>query len=167
MEILNQFGFDLRLFGAQIINFLIIAFVFKKFLYKPLIKTLEDRAKKISKGLKDAEHAQLALEKANEKRDLILRDAGIEAERIMTEAKNQAQKIKEEMMEATKSEIAKMMVATQQQITLEKENFKKESKNMSLEIARTILENTIQGLFDKKETETLIKKGVSKIKNVQ
>ena len=64
MEILDSFGFDPVFFTAQIINFLILAFVFKKFLYKPVLKILSERSRKIAKGLADAENAKLALEKA-------------------------------------------------------------------------------------------------------
>ena len=45
MEILNNFGFQPTLFIAQIVNFLILAYVFKRFLYKPILKTLKDRQK--------------------------------------------------------------------------------------------------------------------------
>ncbi len=165
MEILNQFGFDLKLFAAQIVNFLVIAFVFKRFLYKPLLAVLNKRKTTIKKGLLDAEKAQKALEEAESKKDEILSKAGKEAERIINEAKNQAASSRELMLEETKNEIASMMEATKAQIELEKENFTKEAKNMSLELSRQILSSTIENLFDRKEQETLIKKSLTKIKN--
>ena len=165
MEILNQFGFDLKLFAAQIVNFLVIAFVFKRFLYRPLLAVLNKRKTTIQKGLLDAEKAQKALEEAESKKDEILSKAGKEAERIINESKNQAASSRELMLEDTKKEIASMMEATKAQIELEKENFKKEAKNMSLELSRQILATTIENLFDKKEQETLIKKSLTKIKN--
>jgi len=164
MEILDQFGFDIKLFVAQIVNFLVIAFVFKKFLYKPLLGILEKRKATIKKGLLDAEHAQKALAEAEERKDEILSKAGKEAERIINEAKNQATIARDSMLEDTKKELSIMMEKTQEQIQLEKENFKKEAKNMSLEISRQVLEVTISTLFDKKDQETLIKRGVTKIK---
>lgn len=167
MEILNQFGFDYRLFLAQIINFLIIVFVFKKFLYKPLINTLEKREKKIAQGVQDAEDAGIALAKAEEQKDAILKKAGVEAERIITEAKTQAGEARDEMMEKTKEQIALLMEQTKDQIALERENFKRETKEASLDIAQSVLDSVIQNLFDKKENDILVKKGIQKIKNVQ
>lgn len=164
MEILNQFGFDIKLFAAQIVNFLVIAFVFKRFLYKPLLEILEKRKSTIKKGLLDAEKAQKALEEAEERKDAIISKAGIEADRIINEAKNQAESIREGMLEETKKEINAMMEATVTQIQLEKENFKKEAKNMSLEIARQVLNSTLSSLFDNKEKEIIVKKSISKIK---
>lgn len=165
MEILNQFGFDLKLFAAQIVNFLVIAFVFKKFLYKPILDTLQKRNSAIKKGLKDAEMATRALEQAEAQKDEILKTAGKEAERILGEAKLQAQGARDEMMSQTKQDLEKMMIQTKEQINLERENFKTEARDISLEISRQILQTAINGLFDKKDQEQLIKKGIQKIKN--
>ncbi|MDP4268624.1 MAG: F0F1 ATP synthase subunit delta [Bacteroidota bacterium] len=41
--------------AAQIINFLILAWLLKKFLYKPILKAVEEREKKIISQLKEAE----------------------------------------------------------------------------------------------------------------
>jgi F-type H+-transporting ATPase subunit b len=50
MEILNQFGLDWKLFIAQIVNFLVIAYIFKRFLYKPILDALHKRNDAIKKG---------------------------------------------------------------------------------------------------------------------
>ena len=165
MEILNQFGFVIKLFVAQIINFLVIAYIFKRFLYKPILTTLQNRTKLIKKGLKDAEDAAAALENAQNKSDELMVKAGKEAERILVEAKQHAQESREKIMEDTKKEIEKMMLQTKEQIELERAQFKTEAKDMSLEISRQILETAIIGLFDKKEQQELIKKGAQKIKS--
>lgn len=165
MEILNQFGFDIRLFAAQIVNFLVIAYLFKRFLYKPILNTLEKRNESIKKGLKDAQNATKAYEKAEIERDEILKKAGIESERMIEVSKQQALAAREEMLAQTKSDIAKMMQETKEQIVLERENFKNEARSLSLELSRQILESTITSLFDKKERDIIIKKGLDLIKD--
>ena len=64
MEILKNFGFEPVFFIAQIVNFLILFFVFKRFLYKPILKLLKERAREITKGLEDADNAKKTLEDA-------------------------------------------------------------------------------------------------------
>jgi F-type H+-transporting ATPase subunit b len=165
MEIFEQFGFDLKLFAAQIVNFLVIAFIFKKFLYKPILDTLQKRKAAIKKGLKDAEDASLALEKAEESKEQILNKASKEAESIIAEARKQAQDARDSMMAETKADLDKMMESTKAQIALEREDFKKEARDVSLEISRQILESVLVDLFDKKDKDILLNKGLSKIKN--
>jgi alternate F1F0 ATPase, F0 subunit B len=49
--------------AAQIINFLILVWLLKKFLYKPILKTVEEREKKIVAQLKEAEAIKAEAEK--------------------------------------------------------------------------------------------------------
>lgn len=165
MEIFDQFGFDLKLFAAQIVNFLVIAYVFKRFLYKPILGAIDKRNQAIKKGLKDAELATEALEKAEVTRDEVLKKAGKEADRILEESKIQAQQTRDQMMEQTKIDLTRMMEQTKEQISLERDNFKKESRDLSLEISRQILESTIGDLFSNSEKEILMKKSILKLKN--
>lgn len=165
MEILNQFGFDVKLFAAQIVNFLVIAYLFKRFLYKPILNTLDKRNESIKKGLKDAEEAAKALEKAEAKSDELITKANKEAEKMISEAKSQAVEARDEMIQKTREEIDKMMEQTKEQIILEKETFRREAREISLEIAKQILASTIESLFDKKQKEQLVKRGIELIKN--
>ena len=45
---------------AQVINFLILVWLLKKFLYKPILNAIDEREKKIADKIKDAD-AQKAL----------------------------------------------------------------------------------------------------------
>ena len=165
MEILNEFGFDIKLFAAQIVNFLVIAFIFKKFLYKPILATLKKRKELIAKGLKDAQKASEALENAEEQKNKILNTASKESERILNEAKQQSQVTREEIINAAKTDVEKLMIQTRLQIKQEHENFMKDVKSTSLEMSRVILSEAVRELFDKKEQEILIKKGLTRLKN--
>ena len=82
MEILNNFGFEPILFFAQIVNFLIIYLVLKKFLYKPLLKVLNDRKHKIEEGLKSAEESNRLLKETIDKEQEILKNAQLDAKKV-------------------------------------------------------------------------------------
>jgi len=43
MDILNQFGIKPVLLAAQVVNFLALLFILKKFLYQPILKVLKTR----------------------------------------------------------------------------------------------------------------------------
>ena len=72
-DILNLFGLEGKLFIAQIINFAILLFILKKFLYEPIAKMMEERKAKIKQGLDDAEKAKKTLLEADSKKILILK----------------------------------------------------------------------------------------------
>jgi len=58
-ELISTFHIEWQLIIAQLVNFAIVLFVLWKFAYNPILKTLNDRTKKIEKGVKDAEDADL------------------------------------------------------------------------------------------------------------
>lgn len=164
MEVLEHFGVDWRLFLAQIVNFLVIAYVFKRFLYKPILSTIKRRQELIEKGLKDAEKAGRALENAQEEQDKIVESASREAEKIILEAKKQSDELREELFQKTNSDIERLMNETRNQIELEKVEFMKESRATALEIARSVLNEAVKNMFDKKEQAEIVKKGIKNLK---
>lgn len=90
MEILNQFGINPVLLAAQIVNFLILLFLLKKFLYGPILKVLNERKKRIEESLKNAEEIELQLQKTKEKSEEILADTLKKAQKIMDQTKEAA-----------------------------------------------------------------------------
>src|SRR5690606_29631751 len=133
MEILEQFGFDPLLFIGQIINFLILFVVFKKFLYKPILTTLINRENKIKEGLKDAEKAHLAKESAEAERDVIIKNASQEAQTILADTKKAADELKATILEESKTEADKILASAREQAAIEMEKMKKEAAGISLE----------------------------------
>ena len=96
MDILNQFGVQPILLAAQVVNFLILLFILKRFLYKPILKVLEERKQKIEQSLKNAESIEKKLLQTNEEVEKILANALKEGQKILDESKEMAAQIIEE-----------------------------------------------------------------------
>lgn len=96
MEILQQFGINPMLLAAQVVNFLILLFILKKFLYKPLLKVLDERRKKIEDSLKSAEEIEKRLQETNETVDKMMIKASSDIQKMMDEAKKEIGIMKEE-----------------------------------------------------------------------
>lgn len=113
MEILKDFGVQPILLAAQVVNFLILLFILKKFLYKPILKVLEERKKKIEGSLKNAEEIERRLNEITEKEaqallrsaregEKIIREAGDEYTRIIEDAKKEYERIINKAVEDSK-----------------------------------------------------------------
>lgn len=63
-ELLHQLGIDWKLLVAQGVNFLILLGVLTVFVYRPLVRVMEERRKKIELGLKGAEEVERRLKEA-------------------------------------------------------------------------------------------------------
>lgn len=163
MEILENFGFDFTLFIAQIINFLIIAFIFKKFLYKPLLKTLKDRQKTIIKGLKDAEDAEIERAEAETQKDIILTKAAKEAEKIIEETKTEAVKIKDTILAEAKEDAEKIFKSAKDQADAAMDDMQRRAKKASVDNSVSILSKALDTLLGKEEKEKILSKSIKEL----
>lgn len=90
-QIISAFGIDAKLILIQLINFGILMVALGYFLYKPVLRMLEERAEKIAQGLKDAEAAAAAKAEASTEKQAILTTAHQEASEVALRAKAAAE----------------------------------------------------------------------------
>lgn len=100
--ILTTFGVDWRLLLINAVNFGLLLAALTYFLYKPVMRVLEERRHKIAKGVEDAQAAEARLKEIEESRGARLAQAGQAADEIIASAR------------ASGSEKAKEIVASAQ-----------------------------------------------------
>lgn len=119
-ELIKTFHIDAKLMLAQLVNFAIVLFVLHRFAYKPVLKALNDRAKKIEQGLKDSEAASQKLSAITEQEKDVLKKAREEAQAVLARAEEQARKSKDEIAVAAKAQAERIMQDAQKRIEDEK-----------------------------------------------
>lgn len=164
MEALHTFGFDATLLVAQIVNFLVILYLLKRFLYKPTFAYLEKRKRTIEDGLAKAEEGRQMLEKASEKERMLLKKAQEEAKKLLAEARNQRVLLLKETQDLTKKQTEKMLEEARIQITRETKEAEKRLSTHISELSMVFLQKSITGLFTAKEQNDIIKHAVLKMK---
>lgn len=163
-ELVTTFHIDIKMIIAQLVNFLIVFWVLKKFAYAPIIKIMNDRAEKIEKGIKNAEEAGNKLAKMEEKEKAVLLQARQEAQEIIKNAQKLAENGKIEILEIAQQEAAKILSDAKKKIEQEGEKVMSEIKK---EIAQLILmatEKVIGEKMDIEQDKKMIERIVSEIK---
>jgi len=164
MDILKNFGVDPVMVGAQIVNFLIIFYLLKKFLYKPVLGMLKKRADKIEEGLKQAEESRVSLEKTLDEEKKILVKAQEEARAIIEESRSQAVVVSQQIEEDTRKQADRILKEAKEQIDQEsKDTERKLSEKVSV-LAEGMLTKSLEGFFGEKEQKQIASKIVKQIK---
>lgn len=166
MEIIKNFGLNPVLLGAQIVNFLIVLFILKKIVYKPVLEVLKKRQTTIKEGLKQAEDARIKLEKVVVEEKNILRQAQLQSKKIIEDAKQESVGISRRMNEETKKQTEKLLYDTKEQITRESMEAEKRIALNTGKLAVTFLEKALKDFFSSKEQEEVIAQALKKIKNI-
>ena len=112
----EQFGWNARLFLSQVISFIIVALVLRRFAYKPILAVLEERRQRIAEGLLNAEKIKQQLAEAEQRHAEILAKANAQAQKMIDDARESAGHVAErreqEAIAAAEQIIAKAREAT-------------------------------------------------------
>lgn len=109
-QLFEAFGIDWKLLIAQAVNFGVLLVVLWLVLYKPVMKTLDERATKIRQGVEDAEKASEKLAGADAEAAGVVAKADTEATDIVASARTTANEEKTRIMkeaEARAAQVAK------------------------------------------------------------
>src|SRR5437660_8374848 len=91
-----MFAVDWAHFGAQVINFLIVAGVLTVFAYKPILKVLEERKQRIADSLANAEKIKVELARTEAARQEVLNQTNLQANKLIEEARAAAARVQEQ-----------------------------------------------------------------------
>ena len=164
MEFLKTLGFDPYLLGAQILNFLIIFYLLKRFLYKPVMDMIKKREETIAEGLKQSELAQGALDKALMEEKNILVKAQQQAKEIVEDARLKSLDTAKEIEESAKKQAENLILQAKQTIEQESKDAENRLTQKISIVASDLLTKALQGVFTEKEQKQIISKTLSNIK---
>jgi len=147
---------------AQLINFLVLVYLLKRFLYGRILKAMDEREKRISSRLEDADKKLMQAEEEQNKYEEKNIDLESRKEELISLAKKEAQEFKQEQLKDIKTEVEQSRQRWEERIKEEEEQFIKNIKyriaqqtfritrNALKDIADSELENSIANTFVKK-----------------
>ena len=141
-ELFEVFGVNWKLLLVQAFNFGLLLIVLWHFLYKPVLRIIDERQAKIAEGVKTAEEAEKNLaasetegksivssasreaegimasarERAEEKGSELLRDAEVRAEAVLSDASDRAEETKRQALKQSERDIARAAMLAAEKI---------------------------------------------------
>lgn len=139
--------FSPGLFFWQSVIVLILIFLLKKFAWKPILSSVEEREEGIRTALDEAIAAKEEMAKLKSSNEELLKAARLERETMLQEARDIKDKMVSDASNIAKEEAAKIITSANASIVSEKEKAMAEIKNqvaeMSIEIASLILKENL------------------------
>ena len=154
MEILAKLGINGKIFLAQIVNFFLLLYVLKRFLYQPLLNVMKEREKKIKQGIVSAARAEKRLEEIEENAKKKLDDATAEADKILEKSHIEAEEHRKDLLRETQEEILRMKEETEELLRKEKDKIimevRQEAGDMIVQTVKKIVGEKITAEDKKK-----------------
>ena len=159
---MGELGINLPGLITQLVSFIILGLVLTKFLYKPIVKLLDERAEKIKRGLDDAESATRSAEEAAQRTEEEIMKARQEGKKLIAEAQLTSSSLREAEKKKITVEIESMMSKARKEIENEKDGAIMELKNHFGDLVVDAAGKVIEQEVDEKNHSELIKKTLEK-----
>ena len=138
-DITKTFGVNWQLFISQLIAFIIVALLLKKFAYKPVLDMLEQRKHRIAEAEANAEKIKSELAETESARDKILNDARTQANKLIEETRSAAAELKEAKTQEAITSAEAIISKAQEAASAERDKLMSELKQ---EVGRLVVETT-------------------------
>jgi F-type H+-transporting ATPase subunit b len=158
LDALHNLGFDWHVALANLVNFLIIFYILKRFFFGSISETLKNRRDKIEKGLNDAKEADLALSQANDTKTKILNEAQVKASELLVASETRAKKLGDTMQEDAQKKADSIIESVQQRETAIKAQNELELNQKVPGLAAKAVEKILMEKMSAEENQKFINK---------
>jgi F-type H+-transporting ATPase subunit b len=138
-ELLNTFGVEWPKFLAQLILFIIVYFVLKKFAFGPIIAMLEERRKRIEESQLNAQRIKQQLAEAEKRHAEILTRANIEAQEMIDRARESASHVADRKMQEAIANAEQIIAKAREASALE---YERSMDQLKRELGHLVVETT-------------------------
>jgi F-type H+-transporting ATPase subunit b len=157
MEILHTLGIEPKVILIQIIGFLILFFVLKKFLFGRVGEFLEKRREEIKANYDKIENEKKEIEKLKSEYEKHLAKIEDEIKEKIASAVKEGQSIKEEIISEARREAIKIMEKGRKEIEIEKEKVLISLREDIVNLTVTALNRILPEILDEEKHRLLIK----------
>ena len=165
-ELLSQLGINWKLFLSQTVNFFILLIVLTFFVYKPLLKIIKERNRRIKEGLDKAEEADVRLKEV----DIIAKDKLKQADQdsidIIKKTENRAKVLGDDLQKKAETHQEELMEQIQIGYKKQQEEVKELVYKEAVELVKKTIKKTV-GLSPKEIDDALIKKRITSLRGAE
>ncbi len=163
-ELLHSLGIEWHILVAQIVNFAILLAVLLKFVYKPVMKMLDERREGVLSTLEKEEKATAKLASADTEREKILAQARLDGIAIVEASKKNGEEMKKKMVASAKEEIARMHAESEKKLREERTRLLAEVKGEVGSLIVSTIEQTLGDVLDARTQGKMVEQALSAIR---
>ncbi len=148
---------------ATLINFVILYFILKHFLFNKVKAVIEEREEYINNQIDEADEATETARMLLIENERILSSAKKESKKLTEKEKKKAEKIYEEIILEANEEANIIIERAKVEINREREKIEASLKNEAIELAIDISKKVIEQNIDEEKNRELIKNFISEV----
>ena len=149
-------GVNLPLLVVFVVNFIILFLLLRLFLYKPVLKMLDERAEKTREAMELAESTKQEFEQARGEVQKQIEKGRQEAQAIIAQAMQVGERLKEESRQEAAKQAQVIVDRTRAELETERDKIVGDLRREFVDIAISAAEKVIKETLDKEKHRKLI-----------
>lgn len=155
-----ELGINLPLLIAFIVNFVILFSLLGLFLYKPVMKMLDERAKRIKEGMERAEATKEEYARAEEEVKTLISKAREDGQALITQATQVGERLREEARQEASKEAQAIVDKTRTELEAERDKIISDLRREFVDISISAAEKVINETLNKERHRRLIEEAL-------
>jgi F-type H+-transporting ATPase subunit b len=149
-------GVNLPLLFVFVVNFIVLFFLLRLFLYKPVMKMLDERAKRTKDAMELAEATKKEFEQAKAEVQKQIEKGRQEAQAILAQAMQVGERLKEESRQEAQKQAQVIVDRTRSELEAERDKIVGDLRREFVDISISAAEKVIKETLDKEKHRKLI-----------
>jgi len=151
---------------AQIINFLILVYLLRRFMYRPIIKSMDERERKITSQFKEAEQKKKDAEQEAESNLKMMQGLSDKLRDMNAKAAEDAQILQTELMEKVRSNVEASTISWNEAFLRKKEALLADLSRDAGDEIHAVIRRALQDLADEDLERQIINTFIKHLRNM-
>jgi F-type H+-transporting ATPase subunit b len=161
---ISSLGLNLKAFVFQLITFLIVLLILRRWVFPKLVSTLEERRSVLEQSLEQARQTEENLQKANVGAAKILQEARAEADNALADAQARAKEIVANAEKSGEQSAGRIVKEAEENLAQQREQLRTELKDELADLVVATTEKIINKRLSSQDDLQLIHSSLKDIK---
>lgn len=164
LDTLGKVGFEWQMGLFNLINFLIVFLILKKFAFGPIQKVLKEREEKTKESVENFTKARTVLGEAELKAQTIVDEAKVAANQVREQATEDGKQIGEQMKDKARKEIELLIAQAKKNMEIDREKMQTEIRQEASTLIVAATEKILREKISDKKDQELVEEAINSIK---
>ena len=155
-EGISALGFSLPALVSNLINFTILLIVLRLFLYKPVLRLLDERKRRIQEGLERAEQAAAQASASEHEAREAIEQAQREGRELVQQAQETAAQLRAQLEERARADADQIVTRAREEVQLERDQAIEQLRREFADLTITAAERVTRQSLDRAAHQRLI-----------
>jgi F-type H+-transporting ATPase subunit b len=160
---IGAFNINLKSFVFQLVTFLIVLYIFRRWILPPILKTLEERRRTVEESLEHAKQTEAKLAEAESRTQALLLKAREQADKALAEARVQAKELIAKAEDGAEIQAQRIVKETEERLGQERQKLHDQLKAELGDLVVLTTEKVLRRKIDEQEDRRLIEDSLKEL----